>query len=380
MKNIFKKVSVLVVVVIFAFVFVGKVNAADVDSCGHHKNYYFYSYIESKYYYQTSSRGIMTKGSTSDGWTVQNKTYFPGLPSNAEITSVNTGGIGKQISLGKTAANTTYNGSMSMTDFYDKYYLAVNSGTTESYYDSTASANATAKKYVTTDDDGNIIAYYTHGRWYEIDPAEGNVTGSDFIVNYNSLASSVLANASIIPNTKDTVTMTQNNGVLEANIERIFKNYTSELDDDDFFDTVWGNDTEATPSFLIPDLYLIEYDIPCDTYKATIRYVDESGKELSTSYSKTDLSDGAKDTVVSPTISGYTLKNTSESSVSYTINGGNFSKDVVYVKNGSTDKGSGNVTTNPKTGENFIWVFVVLAVVGLGYIYIYLKNRNKDEI
>ena len=369
LKNI-----LFILVLLFTFSFGEVVKAA--ETCTTYRDYYFFNLIES----ETSFNNLTT---SNKDWSITNNTYFKAVPTMYAATYTRKDFIHGKVCLHKTNECANWTGvKMSLTEFYDKYVAALKSNNSESIHINGGGTTTNVNHYEETDTATNTVTkYYIHGLWTDLDK-DGKDIRHDGTVDVKDVNINELVEGSFLPKISNvTITMlydqSKDNGYesLRAMIVRqMSAEDLSKLNTDIIkpFNVEWSN--EDTNSVLSPALYYDEYKLCTvsadpDMYNATIRYLYKgSNKTAAPTYSKA-FADGLGETVKSPPVSGCSADT---SSVSFKINGKDFSKTVYYTC---------DVANNAKTGNIIFIVSMIIAAACFGYVLYYvfvIRKKNME--
>lgn len=355
-----KKIQKLLLLIVFCFpcLFVD----ADENACTTYKNYYFFNEI--------NDISIIEKNVQANGgkWERNHETYFPNIHG---ITAEKFGNNDREICLG--TEDVCGEEFWTLEEFYNNYKKIMSDGIKGTIKIDTIGMNEEYIVYTFNDEDDKEVSYILHSAWFETNDQGVAITDArKENIDYSSVDTNLLVGGSFIP-TKSRPHLYFNEAVngdeyIEAEISReiVSTDYANVTP----FSLKWIATGDSIQSVLTPALYYSEYELcgkEVQTYDAIINYYKKgTTTKVADSWTKSDLSDGYRETVQSPEI-----KNDKEicepdyASVDVLIDGEDFESNVYY-----------SCTNNGQTGSAFVWVVLVIAISSLGVgIWYYRKNN-----
>lgn len=348
-NKIYKKVGLLSISALATLSLAVPVKAATKteQSCTEYTNYYFFSEINHKSYFENKTKEIVTTG-----------VKFKALPKKALNIK------GGKICLGedKTDCDVFKDETWKLEEFYKEMQERLK--------------NDNCGDGCLQKDKGNVI-YFGGVSWYKI---EDGVAGKPIEEGQNYTVHDIkdLIQGTIQPTTTIKRAKVDNSDEDEFQITRTHiittDGTTTTIDGNaDSFKHAWSNGTEESDTVLAPALYKVVYEL-CQ-YKAEIDYINkDTNEEVHEPYKKDDLSNGDKDSVNSPKVDGCTLVDKNDSTVDYTIDNADYKKTVYYTCKAE------NPAVNPKTGNALIFVAWVVGLGSLGYSIYWFKKNKKEEV
>lgn len=371
MKNkLLKRISLLSFALITTILSVAPVEAEEL--CTTNKNYYFF--IEINY----AGSNYRDKISQESGWKRNHRTYFPALEVDKNEI-IKEGIICLKRNDDDTESCTSDIDSIdtiTLAEYYRLYLEALNNGQSVSYKIDNTEETTKSKVYKTTLSGDIVNNYFTHGKWYAVDPAEDEITGGNG-VDLSMINVEDMVNATLLPDLLE-ITNAHNSSFesLSSTIRRTIKNNKGN-DSISTFDVAWSPGGTAQASILSPALYYIEYKV-CETitpkYNATINYYYEGTKDRvefkddePNPYLEGGLEDGTTKDIESPALKGCTVD---KDKVTIKIEGKDFEENVYY---------NCDVKENTKTGSALIIAAWIIGIGALGYSVYYFTKLKKEQ-
>lgn len=376
----FKGVLFLLMVVCISFTC--KVKAESV--CNTYQNYYFFIEANKESYYNKVKNGEAV-------WKVNHRTYFPLQTSLIEASKAENNLNRSRVCLKRDENDDVscsgYSGPvMTLEKFYTLYLQVVNSS--ENIEISIPGSDTkTSSNVLISNNDGKIVSYYTHGKWFKVE-SNGDVVDGGVGVDLSKSQISALVSASALPNSESSTSISMdfeeslnnNYNSVVANISRDLDLNSSNNSSIELISIVWpcssGQSCTQEPinSVISPALYYVEFEGCEEQYKAVIDYYYEGTNERvkfdndePNPWSKTGLKNGDSDNVSSPSKSGCTP---SKENVDFTIKDSDFNYVVYY-----TCKSSETIE-NPKTGSMPIIVAVIVGLIAI-VTFVVFAYKNK---
>lgn len=381
--KLFKRIGLLGLSTLAAFALTSNVKAE--DNCTEYTNYYFFIGTNNFKNEGQGNNSVQEYVESNGGtWNYTSSTYYAPLAGD----QIPKDATYQKVCLSKDGVKDTNSGVACIDDggnwtlekFYEEYKKLEQSNDKVEF--TKPNGEADSNRYYQVPN--TTTRYYDHGV-----AQTGDNTG---YTPLSSKTESILSNGSYFP-TKTEVKFTfSGSGPVKIDSERIIKrgDYATVDDNGEYVLDADGkvqykitaieNLDKYELAALAPTLYKVTYKVCDATFNAKIHYCIEKDDntcipatdvdKTATDYSKTDIPNGEGDKVPSHTIKGCKLKKDSDKTVEYTIDNEDYSYEVRYVC---------ETSSNPKTGIALIIAAWAVGLGALGYSAYYFMNARKEE-
>ena len=372
-------------------------------NCIHHKDYFFFNQIN-KVSTLLNNKTLCpgdpsSLGSCTGTMSTKGGSYFPNINKVTKEEIKKSGLVCLKKGELVEGDNCSTNGTWTLEEFYTNWKKAASQSferldSVKNEFVSAATkgpdSNSFTYKIATeTAEDGTVINYILHGKWYTSND-DDSVNWEEVAGNgedYQNVSTDKLVSGSFFPGKTPTIDdpFISDIRYIKPVVHRTYTGEAMKNSNITPFKYQWtgSNKTdEPVDSVLSPALYYIEYDIcedvpnePEPDYNSDITYkcVDENGEEMECPGGDPDpdhreeLEDGYTHDVDSPKIEGCTPD---QETVKIKIEGKDFKEEVIYTC---------KAPKNPGTGSFLIVIAWLVGLGSLGYSGYYFYKLKKSK-